>query len=149
MIEKEDVLNARIESGELSQFDAESEKPKHLNTRLAFTQPGPYKFRSQMTQVSLGAYCSHILLHSKILLFNSLILSLRRNLFSGSVVILYFLVSVAARFPNSKLIRFSYRFCVLILPRELLIQECNIARSMTFSMTFFIRYAYLLNCEEG
>jgi hypothetical protein len=36
MIEKEDVLNARIESGELSQFDAESEKPKHLNTRLTF-----------------------------------------------------------------------------------------------------------------
>jgi hypothetical protein len=40
MIEKEDVLNARIESGELSQFDAESEKPKHLNTRLTFYPAG-------------------------------------------------------------------------------------------------------------
>jgi hypothetical protein len=33
---KEYVLNARIESGELSHFDAEFEKPKHLNTRLTF-----------------------------------------------------------------------------------------------------------------
>ncbi len=40
MIEKEDVLNARIESGELSHFDAESEKPKHLNTRLTFYPAG-------------------------------------------------------------------------------------------------------------
>ena len=40
LIEKEDELNARIESGELSRFDAESEKPKHLNTRLTFHPAG-------------------------------------------------------------------------------------------------------------
>jgi hypothetical protein len=36
MFGKEYEFMARIESGELSQFDAESEKPKHLNTRLTF-----------------------------------------------------------------------------------------------------------------
>jgi hypothetical protein len=36
IFDKEYEFNTRIESGELSQFDAESEKPKHLNTRLTF-----------------------------------------------------------------------------------------------------------------
>jgi hypothetical protein len=33
-------LNVRIESGALSRFDAESEKSKHLNTRLTFYPAG-------------------------------------------------------------------------------------------------------------